>query len=720
MLNDKLFINEDLIHQIITLTLPNVILLFGIAYLLFVLIPRWIFPQRYVGGGIEQYISNILYMLAYIELIVPLMILLKIFSIFTFLASFFVTKFLFVRFYQKRSVSHVLNDFKDSFLIDLFNFLDRSDKIAFIVANLKKWIGKKVENLDIFLLFKRLLLYSVILYAIYTLGYRSFISLSNPLPDTSQFVEWVATLHKNILYADNKSPGPDFYGISIFIFVMQVLTNIDSIILFSIYPLLLIFFLLFGTYFVVKRFTLSYWAAVATLVIYALIFVGSPLNSLILTEVVSVNNPQILHFWGLQFYTAPPKLLVGVNTPGFSPYLRYMSGMAYEFASAFFLLNLFYLIRTLEQGRMRHLINYTLSLLLVFIFHGGGAIALLVPSALIALNALFSGKLSFRLLGLGFLSVVLAAILGNGWMLSILKYGLPQDIGAAAPFLDQLLGTKQAYENLAVQGVEKLTISRLSIIHVYLLLTTVGLYFLARFSQRGFYFSSFFLIPFGEMLIYFAPNIGLPKLIFQDRAADYLLLSLVFIVGCLWKIFFSFIHSFFLSVGKYLSFIFVAAFFLMTIIFVPQYRQSKMFQAYLDRLHYSDTSNALYIIAKSFRPHTWTAVGIVEDYSKALGKGYFVNVNDFVLRYDPRKKYLPIPTRYIFIFVEDIPHSYHESSNWYYRWRKEIMDSLKSWVSIYSLSHSNIKEFYRTDLVTVYEIDNEAYLKYLEKKRRYQ
>jgi len=690
-----------------------------VAIIFFVYLPRWIFPQKYAGVGSEKVISNILYMLVFIELVVPLMVLLKIFTLFSFFAVIVLTKLFFFKFYEKRSITKELRLRIHRFFVWFFDLLDhRKERIREMVLSLREMVAKRVITISYFRIFFLFLLWASVLYLLFVLGYRCFISLANPLPDTAQFIEWVATLHNNVLYADNKTPGPDFYGISIFIFVLQVLTNIDSIVLFSIYPLLLISFLLYGVYFFAQKVTLFKPSALAVMLIYGALLVGSPWNALFITPVAPLANPEFIDFYIFRFYTIPEEILPGLSGPNFTPYLRYFSGMAYEFASAFFLINLFYLIRTLDTGRFRYLLNYTLSLMLVFIFHGGGAIALLVPSLLIAINAIVSGKLTPRLLGRGMVAILVAAVLGNGWILSVLKYGIPEDFGAAAPFLDQLLGTKQAVEDLAAEGAETVIVSYLSWSHLGLLAATILFFVIGRLNRKGFYFSSFPLITLGIMIVYFAQNIGLGKIIHPDRAAEYFLLAITVVTACLFRLLYVALRLFFFSLARYLFLAGTYGLFLFFVVFVPGFHQTELFATYINRLQYSDTSRVIYKISKEYKPKSWTVVSVVEDYAKVLGKGFFINANDFILRYDPKSRYLPIPTRFVFIITEDIPHDFHESTEWYFRWRKEIMSELQSWVSLYSVTHKNIEIYYRSGLVTVYKIDNGEYLEWLQKRRR--
>ncbi len=711
-----------MIEKITLINIQNALLLFAIAYGLFLWLPRRLFPQRYSGGGMENIISNILYMLAYIELVVPLMVFFKIFSLFSFLAVIFLTKLFFVRFYYKRSVKEYLVGKWRAFFIGVYDFLDEYDKR--FEAFKKRFFQELFlffRHLNYYQLFKKILLVLVFGHLIYVLGYRCFVSLSYPLSDTSQFVEWVAKLNENILYADHKTAGADFYGISIFIFILQVFSHIDSIVLFNIYPLLLITFLFFGVYFVLKRLTLSSLVALAALLIYGSLLVSSPLNQYIATSITTTNEPEILRFLWFKIYQVPQSYLLNpeqmMEKVAMTSYWRYFSGMAYEFSSALFLINLFYLIKALDRGYSRYLINYTLSLMLVFIFHGGGAIALIVPSILIALNALVSMKLSWGLLKRGLLAILIAAIFGNGWVLSVLKYGIPQDFGAAAPFLDRLFGTKQAMKEIVAAGIEDVTISYLTWVHLVLAVVAVGLFVVSRFYKKGFYFSSFLLIPIGFFLVYYAENLGFSKLVHQSRGAEYLFLSISIVVACLIKLFlWAPLKKLFKDGAKWLFMGIVYLELLVSALFIPHYKDIEFFKRFINGVHYSDISYFLYDIIKSNRPLTWTVISYVQEYSKALGKGYMINVNEFIVRYDPTERYLPIPTPKVYIFVEDIPHKYSGKDEWYYRWRKDIEGRLKEWVTIYSALHNNIRVYGKTKLLTVYEIDNSEYIQYLQRE----
>ncbi|BCD62630.1 hypothetical protein NitYY0813_C1510 [Nitratiruptor sp. YY08-13] len=720
------FIDYGILQKIFFLNVKSTILLFVVAYILFIYVPRRIFPQKYTGGGIENIISNIIYMLVFIELSVPLMVFLKIFNTFTFMSALIITKLFFVKFYEHKEIKSYLRDIKNRTMIAIFDFFDHyHEKIEEFKKRKKEAVFLYFKHLDYYQVFKKILIFAVFAHLVYILGYRCFIALANPLPDTSQFFEWVANLQQNILYADNKTAKADFYGISVFIFILRIFTHLDTIVLFNIYPLLLIIFLLLGVYFVLKRFSVSSLIALFTLLIYGSFLIGSPWNSFIATPIALTENPEIIRFFSFKIYQVPSSYLLQphlyLENIAMTPLMRYFSGMAYEFSSAFYLLNLFYLIKSLDTGKTRYLFNYTFTLMLVFIFHGGGAIALIVPSIFIALHALLSGKLSISLLKRGFVAIFSAAILGNGWVLSVLKYGIPQDFGNAAPFLDRLFHTKQAIVQIATAGIEEVTISYLTWVHLFLVLSAIAFFLIARVYKKGFYFSSFLLIPLGFFVVYYAENIGFPKLVHPSRGAEYLFLSITIIIACYIKLFLWVPLK--LLIKRYAKYIFMMLLYvalLFSAFVVEHYKNTDEYRKLINGVQYSDIPYFLYKIIRQNKPLTWTVVSYVQEYSKVLGKGYMVNTNEFIIQYNPLDKFLKIPTPKVYIFVEDIPHKYTGKDQWYYRWRKDIQDNLKHWIALYSAKHDNIKIFARSHLVTVYEIDNSGYIKNLERINREQ
>ena len=715
---DVYFVDLGVVYTLFYKNMWYLVKLLLVAYFIFYYVPTKIFPQEHIKSGIQKLVFNFIYMTAYVEIVVAFLVFIKVFSLIFFLLVLLLTKFAFMKFYYKQDIYKIMNDIRIKLMLKTLDMLDNPKRFK---QNITNYINKKIVNLQssitFYSLLKKTLFSLVFIYIFSVLIARGLLSYGDPVSDTAQFMEWVTSLQQNILYADNKTFGADFYGISVLMFFVNIFTNIDPIILFSIYPLLLLIALYSSIYYVVKDFTSSKYVALFAVMFHGVILM-SPVSDILLGLNVTTSNLAIIDIFGLKFYMpkAATALLNG-NYMGFTPYIRYISGMAYEHASVFVLLNAYFLIKTLQTHFTKYLITYTLTLMLVFIFHGGGAIVLIFISILIALNAFIFGKINRKLLKRGFLAIVLAGVLGNLWILSMIKYGIPQDFGAAAPILDKLLGTQKNIENMAKTGFSVVSIINITKIHLLLMASWLFAFIFSFFTKQKFLNTSYLLIPLGIFILYFGPNAGLPLLTKQDRLAEYMFFAITLLSS--FYIFYFLYKPLLLLLKKYSQTTILSLFyivFVLLVVVVPRWTDTKYFWKNINQTQYTSIPEIILKINKENRPYTWTAVAYIQSYAKIKNKAYHINTQNFLLKYNPSEEFLQIPTQKVFIFVENFPNAYKGMDEWFYRWRRRIQENLKTWVTIYSMNHSNIKVYAKTKTVTVYEIDNDEYIKYLIKK----
>lgn len=716
-LPDASFIDLHVISTIFYKNIWYLIKLLLVAYVVFYYTPSKIFPQEHIKSGMQKIVFNFVYMTAYIEIVVPFLIFIKIFSLLLFILVIIATKFSFMHFYYKRDIFKIMNDLRINLMLKVLNILDKPNEFK---QNLLKYFHENLitfqRSITLNTFLKNILFYAIFIYIFSTLMLRGMLSYSDPVLDTAQFMEWVGYLQENILYADNKTFGADFYGISILIFFVNIFTNIDQIILFSLYPILLLLALYFSIYYIIKDITSSSYTALFAVMVHGMILM-TPLSDVLLGEIVVTAHPHLVNFYGLKFYM-PTSLdvLKNGNNIGFTPYIRYISGMAYEHASIFVFLNAHFLIKTLETKFTKYFVMYTLTLMLVFIFHGGGAIILIFISILIAINGALFRKIDLKLLKKGILAILSAAIFGNLWILSMLKYGIPQDFGAAAPMLDKLMGTQKNIQNIAATGFSEVSIINITQFQLFLLISLFFAFIVSFFSKKKFINSSYLLIVFAIFMLYFGPNAGLPLLAKQDRLAEYIFYAITILSAFY---FFYFIYKPILLVfKKYSKSVFLLLFYTLFVILslgLTIWADTNIFWKNINQTQYTSIPQIILRINKQNRPFTWTAVAYVQSYAKIKNKGYHINSQNFILRYKPNAEFLTIPTGKIFIFVENYPNSYKGMDEWFYRWRNRIQSNMKSWIAIYTMNHNNIKIYAQTKTVTAYEIDNNEYMKYLSK-----
>jgi hypothetical protein len=715
---DTYFIDVNIIYQIFVKNIWYLSRLLIVAYAIFYWLPIKIFPQEFTGKGVQKIVFNFTYMVAYVEVVVTFLVFIKAFSLLLFIFALILTKLAFLKWYYKKNIVEYLNNLRTSMMLMTLDMLDMPKEN---LKNFKKYVKSKVvhflESITLYKILKNILFFAVFFYIVSTLMARGMQSYADPTPDTSQFIEWVTHLQQNQLFWDTKAFGADFYGQAVIIFFVNIFTNLDVIILFSLYPVLLLLALYFSIYYVVKSFTSSQYIALFAVMFHGLILM-SPLGNYFLGKVVETSLPEIVDFYGLKFYmpTLADTISQGHNI-AYITYIRYISGLAYEHASVFVLLNAYFLIKTIQTHLNKYLIIYGLTLMLVFTFHGGGAIVLIVVSILIALNGFLFRKIDFVFLKKGVFVILLASIVGNLWILSMIKYGIPQNFGAAAPMLDKIFHTKNNLEALQISGAETLRIIAITHVHMFLWAITFFAYILAFTRKNRFVNTSMILIVIGIFITYFGPNVGTPLFAKQSRLAEYFFFALTLL--SIFYFFLFFYKPIYLIFKKYARIIVLLAIYFIFTLFTlatPSWMNSKKFLSNINNTEYTSIPDTVLKIYKENRPFSWTIVSYIQEYAKVRNKGYHINTQNFLLRYNPQDKFLKVPTPKIYLFVENSPNPYRGMDEWYYRWRGKIQRNFKSWVAIYGMTHNNIKIYKKTKNITVYEINNKNYIKFLRKK----
>jgi hypothetical protein len=202
----------------------------------------------------------------------------------------------------------------------------------------------------------------------------------------------------------------------------------------------------------------------------------------------------------------------------------------------------------------------------------------------------------------------------------------------------------------------------------------------------------------------------------QVRCADYLFLATAINSGIYFNIFEKFFKKLLSGFYNWIMLLFITTFLVCSILVLPTYNSTNLFFKYINNIQYNSVALALSKIKSKRESYNFTVIGFVQSYSKVIDKGFHINAAEFLQKYNPYAPYLTIKTKYIYIIVENIPNTYQGMDEWYYRWRKDIMDNLKSWINIYSHYHNNIKIYFSSEIATIYEINNTKYVKMMDKK----
>jgi hypothetical protein len=87
-----------------------------------------------------------------------------------------------------------------------------------------------------------------------------------------------------------------------------------------------------------------------------------------------------------------------------------------------------------------------------------------------------------------------------------------------------------------------------------------------------------------------------------------------------------------------------------------------------------------------------------------LGRGFHITASEFLDRYDPARPELEVPTRYVFLLTERVPHRF-EVLDWRSRFRRgEIEHRLETWCQLYQATHDDIRLFRDDGNVQVFQI----------------
>jgi len=131
-------INLQTYNEVLSITVPNLLKLFVISFIVFCIIPRYIFPQNHIKDNFDRFIYNIVYMVAAVLLIVPILVFLKIFSIIMLAVSFIVLKAFLIYIFEKKNYFKILRESYPPIFIKILNKLDAFYNF-FAMGNIKEY-----------------------------------------------------------------------------------------------------------------------------------------------------------------------------------------------------------------------------------------------------------------------------------------------------------------------------------------------------------------------------------------------------------------------------------------------------------------------------------------------------------------------------------------------------------------------------------------------------
>jgi hypothetical protein len=306
-----------------------------------------------------------------------------------------------------------------------------------------------------------------------------------------------------------------------------------------------------------------------------------------------------------------------------------------------------------------------------------------------------------------------ALIIGNAWIVQFLVYGIPQDIGAAAPILDRLFSTSRGASDAVVEVSRYVQIVEPTILLGLLFMASIMILTIALLRRDREERASLAVIPLmsiGILLLYYAPNLGLPRFVDQSRLQPFVALSYSLTTAEIYGVFMErgLLRRFFAERFQMISLITVFIIALSAVFLTPRWIDDENYWRQARRMELVESPYFIYKIEDAFQPFTYTVVSYVENFPQVYSLGYHINTHDLIASFSPLDRVLKIPTDYIFIFVENSPVTYQGIGQFWYRWRGDIMLKLKDWVAIYGENHRNIRLWEETENLQVYLIDNRS------------
>jgi hypothetical protein len=710
--------------EVLRLQIVGTVRLLIASYLLFFWLPRKVFPQDYLDDPLDRTMFNIIHMAAIITVLFPLFVYLKVFG-FPFLILFFIgLRILIIRYYERKNVrEHFLSLYRTRLEMTL-KILEKPRAYRRVLRmRFSRTVRRLISPVSPVRFLFGSITVALVFYSLCLLMYRGYISLVASVPDMYQFYYWNNILKINILF-DRVAGAPYMWSGPVLVYTVYLLTRLNTIVLYNLFPLLNILFIFFSLfYFVEKSYGRNGWKTASPVLALALfgIVMLSPLAQHFLGTTVTTSRPEVLRLPFLSVYTGvgPGEAHEALFSYPFLLYWRLSTALPYELAAAFFLANLFFLMRFIESRSPVFLLLYAESLTIVFSLHGGVAIVLLPCSLLLVFYGVLHRDLDLKTMARWGGATLLAGILGNLWIVQFALYGLPRKIGAAAPVLDKFLGTKSA---VLTPSADIYTVQILSMPPLLLLLALLSLILtVAGFVsvKKGLVPAASGLITTGVLLLYCAPNLGLPKFVDHSRLQIFVALSYAITFGTIYHLVFE--RAMLRPLLKQWCFtgsvVLVTGISVLVMARSPRWLDTKTFRESINDIEYNEAPYLVNRIEDQFQPFTYTVVSYVQSFPQVISKGYHMNTQDFLQEYQPAERILKIPTEFTFIFVEKSPKRYGGMGEYWYRWRRDIMLKLTDWVALYAAAHDNIRLWHDGQTLQVYVVDNRASQDAVRKQR---
>jgi hypothetical protein len=485
--------------------------------------------------------------------------------------------------------------------------------------------------------------------------------------------------------------GPYPRGMHFLLMSIHELTNVDPILLLNFFGPLAGVLMTVAVADAARRLGGSLRAGIVAGLLFATMTGGAAQYFVLGGSVVTTNAEEGRSFVGLRHAEIP-------DTEGEfdvleTVFLRQTATLPQELAIVFLFPAALFLLRSFrEDTRSRWASSgYFLCTAAIAAVHPGVAVPLVLLSGL----AVLAGRARLRDIRNAMLLGVAGILTGSTWMLAFIRYARVED--PKADFASgSTAGTAAAYyfpflrEGDAARVVTWVSVTPVLIGAAVLSAILIVRAMLLRERRTPLLWTAAATLLF--LAVHVSSRYGLPELVEIRRNSSWLAMMLAILFG---------VAVFEMARLRALQALIGVAL-LAWLVRVPVATAS-------DRIiHYSGYSAAAYTVLdleRRLEPFTWTLVTYGQEFPMVLGKGFHLSAADFLDTYDPADPLLRIPTKYVYVVVEKVPHRF-QINTWAVRFsRTDLQRRLQTWCFLYGRSHRNIRIHHDDEQVRVYVIE---------------
>ena len=455
-------------------------------------------------------------------------------------------------------------------------------------------------------------------------------------------------------------------------------------------------------------------------------------------------------YWFIKSITKKPLIaIIGTIAFGLSTYnglplefFRQTLSLSMEFSMSFILPGLVFLHDYIKEGDKRDLVLFGITVVVVVMVHSYGALFFAIGTVALLVSGLINRCLDFKkifwilvtgLSGglLGMMPIIVGRLQGidwhimsTSWIESNMRIGSWQEIYtgfsqliAGSPIWIKLPGLLVvsvlflvSVRNVVTAKKEKRLWEATSLI---MMITVAILYYGPA--------NGFSLLDYTRVTMFLTISILIGAILCFNQIVEFI----IFLVHKYSKKLFAGIEI--LRMKKVASVAFVFVFTLSWIIAFPIQLTASDEMA-MRPIEYNSAVGIYFQVKRDYPLFNWTLVAPVEQYQEALGYGFHYELWEFVEDFslddakDPNFD-IPIPTGYIFIYVEKVPlriwtnheldatqERFRGPTETYYRDadnRAKLEESIWIWCETYMKTHDNMTEYYEDDVLKVYKVEHD-------------